>query len=67
MLIKHCDLCESEIRNNTGVEFKIKRKVHYLSFNEGYSSLKWENVDICPSCLSQIVERTKAKSQGAPE
>ena len=67
MLVKHCDLCGSEIRKDVINEFKVKRKVRYLSFEEGYSRFVWERIYICSGCLNQIVKKTRAEAKSASE
>jgi len=67
MLVKHCDLCGSEIKKDIINEFKVKRKVRYLSFEEGCSGFMWERIDICSSCLNQIVKKTRTEAKGTSE
>ena len=69
MLVKHCDLCGSEIKKDAINEFKVKRKVRYLFLEEGCrcSDFVWEKIDICSSCLNQIVKKTRAEAKGASE
>lgn len=65
MNVTVCDFCKKQFIG-TDNEYRIHRKLfqkRYIDWSGEYPNRRWIKVDVCEKCLSDFMDKVKARKQ----